>query len=298
MIVNRDLSNLSVSKNLQGNAQDNHMLLKRSYINKSDSFQSNKASSKETSFGALYKRPLLQRILIGDSFPELKRKWAVDAAFDLAKTTEKSLPKLKKAVDETAGKAVMGCIYAGIKNSECIKIQKALPSTIKTAKEKAIKLGLKPKKVSEESGIAKPLVLTKKEKAIIAKAVAEKFGLSGDKAKVKAISVIMDAKIAEGEMKKAERNLPKFKEKAQKLEDEVNLERKNDEIAEKKANEKRAKKRAKNIRKLKKSLIKTYKSLKKIIKSDFTRFTNHLKITSNKPKNKDVAKAAKESKAK
>lgn len=293
MIVNRDLNSLSVNKNKNNNRQNNSLRLLHTN-NVSDAFQSNNSTSKTLSFKALYKRPLLQRILRGgSSFPELKKEWAVKAAFKKATDTEKSLPKLRKAADNSAGNAVTTCINAGIKNSEFVKIQEALPSTIKTAKEKAIKLGLKPKKASEESSPQEVLVLTKKEKKIIVQAIAEKFGLSGDKAKVKAISSIMDAKIAEGEMKKAERNLPKFKEKAQKLEDKTNLELKNDEIAEKKAKEKKAKKLAKNVKKVKKG----FKSLSKIIKINFKSFTNYLKVISNQS-NKDVTKAAKKSKAK
>lgn len=293
MIVNRDLSSLSINKNTNTNRQNNSLRLQHTN-NVSDSFQSSSAPSKDPSFGALYKRPLLQRILRGgSSFPELKKEWAVEAALKKAENLEEMLPKLKKAADNSAGNAVMVCIKAGIKNSEFVKIQEALPSTIKTAKEKAIKLGLKPKKVSEEANNAETLVLTKKEKKIIIQAVAEKFGLSGDKAKVKAIGAIMDAKIAQGEAKKAERNLPKLQEKAQKLEDKTNLEFKNDEIAEKKAKEKRAKKIAKNVKKVKKG----FKSLGKIIKINFKSFTNYLKVISNQS-NKNVTKAAKKSKAK
>lgn len=291
MIINRDLSNLSTSKNIQGNAQGNHPQLKRSYTNQSDSFQSNNVPPSNPSFGTLYKRPLLKRIS-GSSLPELKKEWAVEAAVEKAKMTEKNLPKLKKTAEYLKEKAIKTGIDAKIKHPEFLEIEESLPNTIMTAKEKAIELGFKPKKGSKDANSAETLVLSKKEKEIITQAVADKFGLSGDKAKIKAIRAIMDAKIAESAMKKAERNLPKLQEKAKNLKKKTILEFQNDEIAEKKAKEKRAKKRAKNVRKVK-------KGLKKIIKSDFTRITNYLKkLTGYKPKNTNMSKAAKQSKAK
>lgn len=291
MIVNRDLNSLSVSKNLQNNQSKNVKLKYSSRM--SDSFKSNNTPPSNPSFGTLYKRPLLKRIS-GSSLPELKKEWAVEAAVEKAKMTEKNLPKLKKTAEYLKEKAIKAGIDAKIKHPEFLEIEESLPNTIMAAKEKAIELGFKPKKGSKDANSAETLVLSKKEKEIITQAVADKFGLSGDKAKVKAINAIMDAKIAESAMKKAEKNLPKLQEKAKNLKKKTILEFQNDEIAEKKAKEKRAKKRAKYVKKIKKG----FKSLGKIIKHDFKSFTNSIKITSNKPKNKDIAKDVKTPKSK
>lgn len=233
MIVNRDLNSLSINKNLKSNAQGNHPQLKRSYTNQSDTFQSNKCSTKDMSFGALIKRPLLQRILSGGtSFPELQSEWAVEAALDLAKKTEKMIPKLKKTAKNLEKIAQKEIKKANISKDESLKITEASPATIKEAKETATELKIKSKKIvkkpksaeEEAEEKAKEIILTKKDKKRLSKAIAAKVGIEPNKETIKAIKSIIDAKIARTEAENAQKAVPGLKEEAKKLEDAFNEE--------------------------------------------------------------------------
>lgn len=270
MIVNRDLSSLSANKNLKSNVQGNNKQLKRSYANQSDTFQPNKAASKDPSFGVLIKRPLMQRILSGGtSFPDLQREWAVDAAFDLAKKTEEIVPSLKKTANKLEKKAQKAIQEAFLTKDEALKIKEAAPTTINEAKETSIELKLKSKNKKPKSveidpeEAAKPIVLTKKDKKRLAKNIADKLGIIADDKTIKAIKSIMAAKIGRVEAENAQKSVPVLKEEAKKLEDKVNKEIMDEIAAERRLKKARSSKTSHMLQNIKTAIANFFPSKKK-----------------------------------
>lgn len=270
MIVNRDLSSLSANKNLKSNAQSNNKQLKRSYANQSDTFQSNKSASKDPSFGAIAKRTFVENLLRGgDSFPELTRGWAVDAAFDLAKKTEKIVPSLKKTAQQLEKKAQKAIQEAFLTKDEALKIEEVAPSTIKEAKATSIELKLKsknkkPKPVEiDPEEEAKPIVLTKKDKKRLSKDIADKLGVIADEKTLKAIKSIMAAKIGRVEAETAQKSVPVLKERAKKLKEAVDAEITKEIMAERRLKKARASKTSHIFQNIKTAIANFFPSKKK-----------------------------------